>query len=818
MTQCRRSIDEVIPDLSTIKFEDFANNGDRNKALLATYALASRLETPWETAHKQGVKEDVQYLAEMLSARNRSLFQSPHAAAKHDGPILVDVGGSLGHDTNKFLSKYPDLAFRCYIQDLPNVVADPKAPDALHNMAHNFLTPQPVHGAMVYYLHAILHDWSDETARMIPQCLDRALKKRYNRVLGLAKWEPGTDGDIESLASPSQLTAMFHRPPCANNSEPRGTSVGAYAPQLIRLHPHLSRPELVRAACMYQLLHLKPCCGNTYPNGRGKSHSRYHVEDDPKISTAVEMSHCPSDALIEPKTAMDMLPAWSPLTTIVVAWVVFYVVQMLYNVSPLHPLSHIPGPKLAAATWLYEIWFDLVLGGTYTQRIKRMHEEYGPVVRINPEELHFNDIAFVDEIYAGAGRKRDKQPHYLNFFSGSVATSTIATSGHDLHRIRRAALNKYFSRAQISNLESGIKDLAEALCEKMIRLGTRDNKPFDLKTAYSCFTADVISKYCFGEPFGFVGQAEWEPNFRKALLGGQGPVHLFRAFPFVRALTNVAQLFPTWASPDLREMLTEANERMPARIQKARKEYNTGVSNVKPSIFGAILASNLPEVEKSDWRLGGEGFNVIAAGTDTTSWALTVVTFYLLSQRETLDRLQRELEGADAVNLSWIALEKLPYLNAVVLEGLRLSHGLGARLARGAPTETLVYQGEYKGRRLQYSIPRGTPCGMSNAINHYNEEAFPDPYAFSPERWLGVNEAQRRRMDASLTAFSRGSRQCLGINLAYCNLYRALAALALRVFPRMELYETTVADVQYDYDLFLPMVKRGSQGVRVTIS
>ncbi|KAL4899598.1 hypothetical protein BDW74DRAFT_188984 [Aspergillus multicolor] len=506
---------------------------------------------------------------------------------------------------------------------------------------------------------------------------------------------------------------------------------------------------------------------------------------------------------------------WGALTTIVVAWSVYYVVRMLYNVSPLHPLSHIPGPKLAAATWAYEIWFDLFLGGRYTHRIKRMHEEYGPVVRINPEELHFIDIAFVDEIYAGPGRKRDKQPHYLNFFSGSVATSTIATSGHDLHRIRRAALNRYFSRAQISNLESGIKDLVDGLCDKMIRL---DNKPFDLKTAYSCFTADVISKYCFGETFGFVGQPEWEPNFRKALLGGQGPVHLFRAFPFFRGMTNVAELFPKWASPDLREMLTEANERMPARIRRAREEYNTHAANAKPSIFGAILASNLPEVEKTDWRLGGEGFNVIAAGTDTTSWALSVTTFYLLSQQQTLYRLRRELEDADALNLSWIGLEKLPYLNAVVLEGLRLSYGLGQRLARSAPAETLLYRGEYKGRKVEYVIPRDTPCGMSNAINHHDEDAFPDSYAFSPERWLGVDEAQRRRMDACLTAFSKGSRQCLGINLAYCNLYRALAALTLRVFPRMKLYETTIADVRYDSDLFLPMVQKGSQGVRATIS
>jgi hypothetical protein len=58
-------------------------------------------------------------------------------------------------------------------------------------------------------------------------------------------------------------------------------------------------------------------------------------------------------------------------------WIAYHVVRALYNISPMHPLSHIPGPKLAAMTLLYEFWYDMVLGGTYTQVIKRMHETYG---------------------------------------------------------------------------------------------------------------------------------------------------------------------------------------------------------------------------------------------------------------------------------------------------------------------------------------------------------------------------------------------------------------------------------------------------------
>lgn len=151
-------------------------------------------------------------------------------------------------------------------------------------------------------------------------------------------------------------------------------------------------------------------------------------------------------------------------------------------------------------------------------------------MRINPEELHFNDIEFVDEIYATGARKRDKQVHFLNFVAGAITSSMFATVQHDLHRVRRTVVNKFFSRAQISKLEPGIKNLADQLCDKIISLGKSSpvciylpnatfvkrllmssegiaNKtPLDVTTAYSCFTSDVISGYCFGEPFGLISQ------------------------------------------------------------------------------------------------------------------------------------------------------------------------------------------------------------------------------------------------------------------------------------------------------------------------
>ena len=74
---------------------------------------------------------------------------------------------------------------------------------------------------------------------------------------------------------------------------------------------------------------------------------------------------------------LTSLTARDWIIALILTWLIFKVLQVLYNVSPLHPLSKIPGPKLAAATYLPEFYHDVILVGRYTHAIKQMHEIYG---------------------------------------------------------------------------------------------------------------------------------------------------------------------------------------------------------------------------------------------------------------------------------------------------------------------------------------------------------------------------------------------------------------------------------------------------------
>lgn len=65
------------------------------------------------------------------------------------------------------------------------------------------------------------------------------------------------------------------------------------------------------------------------------------------------------------------------LATIVTIFLGYRLLLILYNISPLHPLSPIPGPKLAAATYFPEFYYDVICLGKYTTKIREMHEKYG---------------------------------------------------------------------------------------------------------------------------------------------------------------------------------------------------------------------------------------------------------------------------------------------------------------------------------------------------------------------------------------------------------------------------------------------------------
>jgi cytochrome P450 len=118
----------------------------------------------------------------------------------------------------------------------------------------------------------------------------------------------------------------------------------------------------------------------------------------------------------------------------------------------------------------------------------------GPVVRINPNELHFSDPDFYDEIYHGKKYRTHRDTWYnLHHLGGGLAF----TLDHDTHARRRQALSQYFSMQSIRALEPRIQDVVQRMIDNIVQ--ARDSgKIINLYNLFSGFAVDIVAEYAFG--------------------------------------------------------------------------------------------------------------------------------------------------------------------------------------------------------------------------------------------------------------------------------------------------------------------------------
>lgn len=140
------------------------------------------------------------------------------------------------------------------------------------------------------------------------------------------------------------------------------------------------------------------------------------------------------------------------------------------------------------------------------------------------------------------------------------------------------------------------------------------------------------------------------------------------------------------------------------------------------------------------------------------AYTLQAALFQLLSHPSMYDKVRAEvieaLPDADEVS-SFAQVEKLPYLNAVIQETVRVHPGVVSRLPRVSPEAPIVYQDKH--RATEYVIPPHTSTNMTTHIAHMNPDVFEDPYEFRPQRWI-----DNPRLDKAFIGFARGTRNCIG--------------------------------------------------------
>jgi len=198
------------------------------------------------------------------------------------------------------------------------------------------------------------------------------------------------------------------------------------------------------------------------------------------------------------------------------------------------------------------------------------------------------------------------------------------------------------------------------------------------------------------------------------------------------------------------------------------KERLTAIANDKPlkmDMLGSFLAHGLTRDEAE-----GETLVQIIAGSDTTATAIRATLLHLLSNPTSYAALTREIRAAaregrisepvtDAESRA-----RLPYLQAVVREGLRIWPPVAGLMSVTVPAGGEVMHG--------LRIPEGTEIGWAAyGVLHSKEVAGPDAELFRPERWLEADPERLKAMNAQTEmVFKYGKWQCLGKTIALIEL------------------------------------------------
>lgn len=369
------------------------------------------------------------------------------------------------------------------------------------------------------------------------------------------------------------------------------------------------------------------------------------------------------------------------LPAAVLASSILYGLGLVFHRLYLSPLAKFPGPKLAAATHWYQRYYDLVAkrhGGQFLWEIKRMHEKYGPIVRITPDELHIDDPDYWNEVYCNSTSAKpiDKQEKLRYRFG--VPDAIFSTPDSENHRQRRQAMAGFFSKQRLRQANDRVGSLVERISTRLSTEYAGTGRVLDVGDMFSCLAVDVVTELAFRR----CTDCSDAPDFKAPLVGVTANTlwvsHWNAHFRFLNQWMEwlpigvVSALVPL-VKPilELRAGITEQVGEILSGMEKSSASPKAVDDSGHSTIFNDILASKLPPHELSFHRLTQEAFALTSAGMETVKSTMTLAVFHVLDQPDLQARLKAELTEAmpDAsVILPWAELEKLPYLKAVIYE------------------------------------------------------------------------------------------------------------------------------------------------------
>lgn len=159
----------------------------------------------------------------------------------------------------------------------------------------------------------------------------------------------------------------------------------------------------------------------------------------------------------------------------------------------------------------------------------------------------------------------------------------------------------------------------------------------------------------------------------------------------------------------------------------------------------------------------------LPAGSETTVSTITIVFLHLMCNAPVQTKLRFEIdlaiaEGRISDPITAAEARSLPYLQAVISEGLRILPPFTGLLQKEVPAGGATFDGQF--------VPEGTRIGHSIwAVTRRKDVFGADVEIFRPSRWLEASPEQHRNMFQVMEmVFGYGRWQCAGKSIAYLEL------------------------------------------------
>jgi cytochrome P450 len=353
---------------------------------------------------------------------------------------------------------------------------------------------------------------------------------------------------------------------------------------------------------------------------------------------------------------------------------------------------------------------------------------------------------------------------YRGFRFDPYKENSFSTLDDAVHDKLRAKLAPGYGGKDVDNLHQLIdKQVARfvSLLETKYLSTDGSFKPVDLARKVQYFTLDVISSLAFGKAFGYL-EADTDLFGYIRTTESALPVVLATSFMprFLRILQSPRL---KWLMPAAREMVGIGTVIKIGQAAVAER-FDSDKSVVKRDMLGSFVTHGLSREEAE-----GETVLQIIAGSDTSATAIRSTLLFIMTSPLVYRRLQAEIddgvaEGRISSPITDAEARKLPYLQAIIREGLRMWPPATGALPKVSDKDQVV---------CGVCIPAGTNVAWAPWTFLRSKETFgEDADLFHPERWLDIPAAKYRHMDQTvMMEFASGSRwECLGKTVAQIEL------------------------------------------------